>query len=69
MAHVPICAETCPRNPAMEQVLQRFTSQVDEKYSHIVARFRRELTHPERTQETSWATCLRTSSPAALAST
>ena len=49
---VPICAETCPRNPAMEQVLQRFTSQVDEKYSHIVGRFRRELTHPERTQET-----------------
>ena len=48
----PICAETCPRNPAMEQVLQRFTSQVDEKYSHIVGRFRRELTHPERTQET-----------------
>ncbi len=38
---VPICAETCPRNPAMEQVLHRFTSQVDEKYSHIVAHFRR----------------------------
>ena len=49
---VPICAETCPRSPAMEQVLHRFTSQVDEKYSHIVGRFRRELTHPERTQET-----------------
>ena len=49
---VPICAETCPRNPAMEQVLQRFTSQVDEKYSHIVGRFRRELTHPQRTRET-----------------
>lgn len=47
---VPICAETCPRNPAMEQVLHRFTSQVDEKYSHIVGRFRRELTHPERTR-------------------
>ena len=49
---VPICAETCPRNPTMEQVLHRFTSQVDEKYSHIVGRFRRELTHPQRTQET-----------------
>ena len=49
---VPICAETCPRSPAMEQVLHRFTSQVDEKYSHIVGRFRRELTHPQRTQET-----------------
>ena len=49
---VPITAETCPRNPAMEQVLHRFTSQVDEKYSHIVGRFRRELTHPERTRET-----------------
>ena len=49
---VPICAETCPRNPAMEQVLHRFTSQVDEKYSHIVGRFRRELTHPQRTRET-----------------
>ena len=49
---VPICAENCPRNPAMEQVLHRFTSQVDEKYSHIVGRFRRELTHPQRTQET-----------------
>ena len=36
----------------MEQVLHRFTSQVDEKYSHIVGRFRRELTHPERTRET-----------------
>ena len=49
---VPICADTCPRNPAMEQVLHRFTSQVDEKYSHIVGRFRRELTHPQRTRET-----------------
>ena len=49
---VPITADTCPRNPAMEQVLHRFTSQVDEKYSHIVGRFRRELTHPERTRET-----------------
>ena len=49
---VPITAETCPRNPAMEKVLEQFTSQVDQKYSHVVGRFRRELTHPERTRET-----------------
>ena len=36
----------------MEEVLHHIISRVDEKYSHIVGRFRRELTHPERTQET-----------------
>ena len=36
----------------IEQVLERFTQQIDEKYNFIIGRFRRELTHPERTQET-----------------
>ena len=49
---VPITDENCPRNPVMEQVIAQFTCQVDEKYNHIVAQFRRELTHPERNQET-----------------
>lgn len=49
---VPIIDKNCPRNPVMEQVIAQFSCQVDEKYNHIVARFRRELTHPERNQET-----------------
>lgn len=36
----------------IEHVLERFTQQIDEKYNFIIGRFRRELTHPERTQET-----------------
>lgn len=49
---VPITTDTCPRSPMMEHVLERFTRQIDEKYNFIIGRFRRELTHPERTQET-----------------
>ena len=49
---IPITADTCPRSPMIEQVLERFTQQIDEKYNFIIGRFRRELTHPERTQET-----------------
>ena len=49
---VPITAETCPRSPMIEHVLERFTQQIDAKYNFIIGRFRRELTHPERTQET-----------------
>ena len=67
MAHrAHFAPRPAPSNPAMEQVLHRFTSQVDEKYSHIVGRFRRELTHPERTRETELGNLLRISSPAAL---
>ncbi len=49
---VPITDETCPRNEMMEDVICQFTSRTDEKYGRIVARFRKQLTHPERNQET-----------------
>ena len=49
---IPITADNCPRSPMIEHVLERFTQQIDEKYNFIIGRFRRELTHPERTQET-----------------
>ena len=49
---VPINAENCPRNPAIEDVIKVYQSQTDEKYGQIITTFVRELTHPSRIQET-----------------
>ncbi|MBO4652243.1 MAG: bifunctional metallophosphatase/5'-nucleotidase [Lachnospiraceae bacterium] len=49
---VPINAETCPKDPAIEKVIDVYQTQTDAKYGQILTRFVRELTHPVRNRET-----------------
>lgn len=49
---VPINAETCPRDPDIERVINAYQSQTDAKYGQILTKFVRALTHPSRIQET-----------------
>ncbi len=49
---VPINAKHCPRDEELENILRHYKEQTDEKYSRLVTRFRKTLTHPCRTQET-----------------
>lgn len=50
---VEISSDTCPEDEEMLRLLWEFKAETDEKYSRVVTRFNRELTHPSRTQETS----------------
>ena len=49
---VPINEEHCPRDEALENTLKFYKSKTDVKYSRLVTRFKKQLTHPSRTQET-----------------
>ena len=49
---VPIDDKHCPTDPVLEEVLHRYKSQTDEKYSRIIAKLPKTLTHPARTMET-----------------
>ncbi len=49
---VPINSDNCPRDPAIEDVINSYKSQTDAKYNQILTRFVRELTHPTRIRET-----------------
>ena len=49
---VPIDSRHCPRDEALEKLLKKYKSSTDLKYSRVVTRLARKLTHPERTQET-----------------
>ncbi len=49
---VPIDAQHCPRDPAIEEVILSYKSHTDAKYGRILTRFVRELTHPIRERET-----------------
>ena len=49
---VPINDEHCPKDQEIEKLIATYKADTDVKYNRIVTRFRRELTHPERTQET-----------------
>ena len=49
---IPITAEHCPRDLALEGILDRYTSVVEEKYSRVITRLKRQLTHPSWYQET-----------------
>ena len=49
---VPINADTCPRDPDIERVINAYQSQTDAKYGQILTKFVRALTHPSRIQET-----------------
>ena len=49
---VPIDSEHCPRDEALETLLKQYKTTTDKKYSRVVTRLSRKLTHPSRTQET-----------------
>jgi 5'-nucleotidase len=49
---IPINAQTCPYDRDLETLITKYKTQTDEKYSRVVTRFMRRLTHPARTQET-----------------
>lgn len=49
---IPITNEYCPRDTALEEILGRYQSVAEEKYSRVVTRMKRKLTHPSWYQET-----------------
>lgn len=49
---VPINQRNCPRDPDLEKMLKKYKDRTDEKYNRVITRFSRQLTHPERRQET-----------------
>ena len=49
---VPISSETCPADTELECLITDYKSRTDAKYSRMVTRLSRRLTHPERTRET-----------------
>lgn len=49
---IPINDKTCPKDEQLEKLITGFKSVTDQKYERVVTKFKKELTHPERTQET-----------------
>lgn len=49
---VKISDKTSRRDLQMEEIINKYKGITDEKYGRIVTRFRRQLTHPARTEET-----------------
>ncbi|MBQ6875262.1 MAG: 5'-nucleotidase C-terminal domain-containing protein [Lachnospiraceae bacterium] len=49
---VPVRAKTCPRDQALEHILQYYQAETDKKYGRLVTKFKRTLTHPSRYCET-----------------
>ena len=49
---IPITDEYCPRDTALEEILGRYKSAAEGKYSRVVTRLKRQLTHPSWYQET-----------------
>ncbi len=49
---IPIDASHCPRDPVMDEVLSRYSDEVDIKYNRMISRLREPLEHPDRYRET-----------------
>ena len=49
---IPISSETCPADKELERLIASYKSRTDAKYSRLVTRLSRRLTHPERNRET-----------------
>ena len=49
---IPITDEHCPRDTALEAVLAPYKLEAEKKYSRVITRLKRKLTHPSRDQET-----------------
>lgn len=50
---IPIDDDHCPRDTALEEVIQKYKAKTDSKYNRVVTRFAERYTHPARNQETS----------------
>ena len=49
---IPITADNCPRDEALEDVINKYKDVTDKKYGRILTRFPRAYTHPRRNMET-----------------
>jgi len=49
---LPIEEHTCPRDLEMEKTINEFKQETDQKYDRVLCRFKHELTHPSRYEET-----------------
>ena len=49
---IPITDDHCPRDLALEGILNRYKLAAEEKYSRVITRLKRQLTHPSWYQET-----------------
>ena len=49
---IPITSENCPRDTAMEEVINEYKDLTDQKYGRVLTRFPRAYTHPRRNMET-----------------
>ncbi|MBQ2119010.1 MAG: 5'-nucleotidase C-terminal domain-containing protein [Clostridia bacterium] len=49
---IPIDSAHCPRDKELEDLIETYKSKTDEKYSRVITRFHKKLTHPARTRET-----------------
>ena len=49
---IPINNETCVPDYQIEHIIQKYKSITDQKYERVLTRFSRELTHPNRNEET-----------------
>ena len=51
-ASIPITDEHCPRDVALENILNHYKIAAEQKYNRLVTRLKRKLTHPSWYQET-----------------
>ena len=49
---VPINPETAPEDEVMQALIMKYKTETDAKYRRLITHFKRQLTHPSRTQET-----------------
>ena len=49
---IPIDDTHCPRDPALEEVIEKYVDATDEKYGRYITRFAEKYTHPQRNRET-----------------
>ena len=49
---IPINSRTCPKDKKLEEVILNYKNDTDLKYGRVITRFKKELTHPDRYQET-----------------
>ncbi|MBR6531380.1 MAG: bifunctional metallophosphatase/5'-nucleotidase [Clostridia bacterium] len=49
---LPIVPENCPRDEEIDEILTSYKTVTDVKYSRVISRFKRKLTHPDRFRET-----------------
>ena len=49
---IPITEENCPRDEALEKLVNEYKDYTDQKYGQVLTRFPRAYTHPHRNMET-----------------